>query len=77
MKADVNLDCFGLLCPMPIIKTAQKIKELQIGQVLEIISTDEGIKTDLPAWCNATGQEFLGVEKEGDLYKGYVKKVKD
>ena len=74
MKADSSLDCFGLLCPMPIVKTAAKMKELEPGQVLEIVSTDEGIKEDMPAWCKATGHEFLGVEQDGDLYKVYVRK---
>jgi len=74
MKADSTLDCFGLLCPMPIVKTAAKIRELEPGQVLEVVSTDEGIKEDMPAWCKATGHEFLGVEQDGDLYKVYVRK---
>ncbi len=77
MKADVTLDCFGLLCPIPIIQTAKKIKELKLGQILEVLSTDEGIKTDMPAWCKATGNEFLGVEGEGGEYKVYVRKAKD
>ncbi len=68
MRADSTLDCFGLL------KTAAKMKELEPGQVLEIVSTDEGIKEDMPAWCKATGHEFLGVEQDGDLYKVYVRK---
>ena len=75
MKADSTLDCFGLLCPMPIVKTATKMRELEPGQVLEIVSTDEGIKEDMPAWCKATGHEFLGVEQDGDLYKVYVRKT--
>ncbi len=74
MKADVSLDTYGLLCPMPIVKTAAKIKELQPGQVLEVLSTDEGIKEDMPAWCKATGNEFLGVEQDGEMYKAYVRK---
>ena len=77
MKADMTLDCFGLLCPMPIIQTAKKIKELKVGQVLEVLSTDEGIKTDMPAWCKTTGQEYLGVEEKEGEYKAYVKKIKD
>jgi len=77
MKSDATLDCFGLLCPMPIIKTAKKIKELRIGQVLEIAATDEGIKTDMPAWCKATGQEYLGLEEKNNEFYVYVKKVKD
>lgn len=77
MKADVTLDCFGLLCPMPIINTAKKIKELKVGQVLEVTASDEGIKADMPAWCKATGQECLGVEEKSGEYFAYVKKLKE
>jgi len=77
MRADVKLDCFGLLCPMPIIQTAKKIKEMKIGEVLEVSSTDKGIKEDMPAWCRQTGQEYLGLEEEEEIIKAYVKKVKD
>jgi len=77
MKSDATLDCFGLLCPMPIIQTARKIKELRLGQVLEVVSTDEGIAADMPAWCRMTGQEYLGLEKDGDVFRVYVRKLKD
>ena len=76
MDADETLDCYGLLCPMPIIQTAKKIKELEIGQILEVISTDAGIKEDMPAWCRQTGQEYLGLEEDGDIYRVYIKKVR-
>ena len=75
MNSDVKLDCYGLLCPMPIIATAKKMKELRLGQVLEVTVTDEGIKTDMPAWCKATGQEFMGVEEKEGEYHVYVRKV--
>ena len=77
MKADVALDCFGLLCPMPVIKTAQSIKEMKIGQVLEVSATDMGIKNDLPAWCRSTGQEYLGLEEKDGEYRAYIKKLVD
>lgn len=77
MKADQRLDCFGLLCPMPIIQTAKKIKEMKVDEVLEVISTDKGIREDMPARCRQTGQQYLGLEKEGEIFKVYVKKVKD
>ncbi len=76
MKADATLDCFGLLCPMPIIETAKKLKELQEGEVLEVVSTDPGIKEDMPSWCRLTGNEFLGLEEEGELIRVYVRKRK-
>lgn len=76
MKADAILDCYGLLCPLPIIQTAKKIKEMKTGEVLEVISTDRGIKADLPAWCKMSGQEFLGLQEEGEITRVYIRKVK-
>jgi len=75
MKADHSLDCVGLYCPMPIVKTSQKIKELKKGEVLEVVADDKGIKQDMPAWCKSTGNEFLGVEEQGGEIKVYVKKT--
>jgi tRNA 2-thiouridine synthesizing protein A len=77
VNKDVTLDCYGLLCPMPIIKVAQKIKELKVGQVLEVIATDEGIRTDLPAWCKMTGHEFLGVQEVNGEFHALIKKIKE
>ena len=62
---------------MPIIRTAQKMKRMEIGEVLEVLSTDKGILEDMPAWCRQTGQEFLGIEEEDDIFKAYVKKIQD
>jgi TusA-related sulfurtransferase len=75
MKADKTLDCVGLYCPMPIVKTAEKFKELKPGEVLEVIADDRGIKQDMPAWCQTTGHEFLGMEEVGGEIKVYVKKT--
>jgi len=77
MTADVTLDCYGLLCPMPIVQTSQALKGMKTGQVLEVLSTDPGLREDLPAWCRTTGQEFLGLEEDGEVFKGYVRKVRD
>jgi len=74
VKADHTLDCLGLYCPMPIVKTAQKIKELSPGEVLEVISDDTGIKSDMPAWAKKTGNEYLGLEEDEGEIKVYVKK---
>jgi TusA-related sulfurtransferase len=64
---------------MPVMKASLKIKELEAGQVLEVAATDLGIKEDMPAWCKATGHEFLGIEEGGgeggDEVRVYVRKV--
>lgn len=75
MKADQKLDCIGLYCPMPIVKTAEKIKTMKSGEVLEILADDKGIKPDMTAWAKSTGNELLGIEQEGREYKVYVKKA--
>ena len=79
IPADVKLDTLGYFCPMPIILTSKKIKELVPGQVLEVASDDEGIKKDTPAWCETTGHEWVGLEEEDSnstkIYKAYVKKA--
>ena len=74
MKADQTLDCVGLYCPMPIVKTATKNKQMQPGEILEILADDKGIKQDMPAWCKITGNECLSIEEESGQYKAYVKK---
>ena len=75
MKADKTLDCVVLYCPMPIVKTSEKIKELQTGEVLEVVADDAGIKQDMPAWCKTTGHEYLGIEEADGEIKVYVKKA--
>ena len=79
-QADEQLDTLGMFCPMPIIMTSKRFKQLDVGKVLEVLSDDEGIKQDMPAWCETTGQEFLGLEEEDDgtrqIFKTFVKKIK-
>jgi len=60
---------------MPIVKTAERIKKLKPGEVLEVVANDKGIKLDMPAWCQATGHEFLGMEEESGEIKVYVKRT--
>jgi TusA-related sulfurtransferase len=75
MQADATLDAQGRWCPVPIIWTAERIRGIDVGQVLEVLATDEAILDDLPAWCRATGHEFLGFENEPPLYRGYTRRA--
>jgi TusA-related sulfurtransferase len=74
IKPDEILDCVGLACPMPIFKASNKIKGMGPGQVLEVQSDDDGIERDMPAWCDLTGNEYIGQIKEGGEYRVYVRK---
>lgn len=77
MKSDKSLDCVGLYCPMPIVKTAAKIKDLKVGEVLEVVADDKAIKLDMPAWCQTTGHECLGMEEKGGEIHVFVRKKHD
>ena len=74
MDFDQSLDCKGLSCPMPIIKLSKAVKKMEAGQVLEMLGTDPGSKTDIPAWCEKTGNEFLSMEEADGVNKFYIKK---
>ena len=69
-----SLDCTGLFCPMPIVKTKLELENMNSGDILEIIADDPGFLKDLPVWCQMTGEELLEIKKEGLMLKGYVKK---
>lgn len=73
---DQELDCSGLACPMPILKTKKAVDALQTGQVLKMIATDPGAVPDVEAWTSKTGQELLGHEQDGPKFTFYIKKIK-
>jgi TusA-related sulfurtransferase len=74
IKIDVTLDLKGLLCPVPVIKTSQRIKTMNIGETIEILVTDETAKVDFYVWCKLTGHELLSIQEETGIYKIYIKK---
>lgn len=74
MKANIVLDAKGLACPMPIVKTKKRMKDLKAGEVLEIQATDKGSTADLEAWAKSTGHEYLGTEAEGKILRHFLRK---
>ncbi|MDW8325699.1 MAG: sulfurtransferase TusA family protein [Anaerolineales bacterium] len=76
LQEDKLLDCSGLLCPIPVIKTSKAIKELQIGQVLKMIATDPGAPADMEAWARQTGNELLDSHKDGEKFVFYLRRLK-
>lgn len=74
MNANKVLDAKGLSCPMPIVKTKKAMNDLEVGQVLEIHSTDQGAKNDLAAWAKSSGNELLDHKEEDGVLKFWIKK---
>ncbi len=62
-----QLNAKRLLCPMPVIKTQNKIKQLQPGDLLKVLATDPGVKQDIPAWCRINGHKIMTIEDENGL----------
>ena len=75
IKEDVLLDCSGLLCPMPIVKTSKAMKELQGGQVLKMVATDAGAPPDIAAWSRQTRNELLLSTEDGGKFVFFLKKA--
>ena len=67
--SEYELDARRLLCPLPVIRTQDKVKQLQQGDVLSVICTDPGVLQDIPAWCRINGHKVLQTQSEEYEYK--------
>lgn len=74
ISEDRTLDCRGLLCPMPIVKTGIEIRGLAPGQVLKVVTTDRGAIGDMPAFAEDTGNRLLGWHRDGSDLVFYIRK---
>ena len=61
-----QLDARRMFCPMPVIRTQDKIKELNVGDTLEVTCTDPGALNDIPAWCRINGHKVLNTREIED-----------
>lgn len=71
-----TLDCIGLQCPLPVIKTAQAMKEIPMGEVLELLASDPGVEPDMAAWARRTGNELISIEKLDQVFRVLLRKAK-
>ena len=70
------LDCIGLYCPMPVIRTKQEMDKIAIGETLEVLADDSAAEEDLKAWAKRTGQKILEIEKTTEGLRFLIKKTK-
>jgi tRNA 2-thiouridine synthesizing protein A len=69
-----TLDLKGLACPLPIAKTAQAIRTMTTGEVIEVLATDPGSVADFAAWCASTGHHLVEQTVDGDVYRFVIEK---
>jgi tRNA 2-thiouridine synthesizing protein A len=68
MEPTTVLDAKGMKCPMPIVRTAQAIKAISRGDLLEVIATDPGAVADFAAWSRSTGNELVAISIQDGVY---------
>jgi len=76
LAADRKLDCVGLFCPMPILKTREALKAMAVGQTLEMLSDDPASEADMKSWTARTGHDLLEIEKNGAVFRFIVRKTR-
>jgi tRNA 2-thiouridine synthesizing protein A len=64
-RADLELDCRGMLCPLPVIELAKRYAEVPVGGLVAVLADDVAARTDIPAWCRMRGQEYVGEDGTG------------
>ena len=69
-----RLDAVGQLCPIPLTRTARRMKTLRAGEILELVADDRVVLIDLPNWCRSWGHEYLGHEEAEGVLHLFVRK---
>ncbi|MDP9343744.1 MAG: sulfurtransferase TusA family protein [Actinomycetota bacterium] len=70
-----TLDVRDVSCPMPIVRTSQAMQKLGLGDTLEVLATDRGALSDVPAWCTTTGNELVEQSEEGGVFRFVLRKA--
>ena len=74
IKVEKVMDLQGLPCPMPVVKISKGIKEVEVGQVIEALSSDPGSLADFPAWERTSGNEILKIDQDNGTIRFYIKR---
>jgi len=76
LVADRKLDCVGLFCPMPILKTRDALKGMDVGQTLEMLSDDPASEADMKTCTTRTGHEMMAIEKNASVFRFIARKTR-
>ncbi len=69
-----SVDARGTACPGPLLEAKKTIGTIKPGDIMEVLSADEGTKIDIPKWCTKQGHEYLGTLEESGYYRIFLKK---
>jgi tRNA 2-thiouridine synthesizing protein A len=75
MAYDVFLDCRGLVCPMPLVRTRQALMVIEPGATICVLATDPASKSDFENFCEATGHALLRSERDGAIFIYLIEKA--
>jgi len=75
LNVDKSVDARGTACPGPLLAAKKAIGEINSGDIMEVLSADEGTRKDIPKWANKKGHEYLGTVEESGFFKIYMKKA--
>jgi tRNA 2-thiouridine synthesizing protein A len=76
VNPDRQIDCTGLFCPMPIVKTREAMTQMTAGQILAMLSDDPASDPDMRSWAQTTGHELLDVSRNGAVYRFVIRKTR-
>ena len=76
VNPDKQIDCTGLFCPMPIVKTREAMTQMAVGEVLAMLSDDPASEPDMRSWARNTGHDLLDVSRSGAVYTFVVRKTR-
>ena len=76
VNIDRSIDARGMLCPGPLMSLIGAIREGEVGTVIEVLSSDEGSKTDIPAWISKAGHEVVEVVEDEGFTHFIVRKAR-
>ena len=74
LAVNKSVDARGTACPGPLLEAKKAIGTIGSGEIMEVLSADEGTKRDIPKWANKKGHEYLGTIEESGFFKIYLKK---
>jgi len=69
-----TVDARGTACPGPLLEAKKAIGTINSGEIMEVLSADEGTKRDVPKWADKKGHEYLGVIEESGFFRIFLKK---